>query len=161
MLYRRNLYGGEKGGFGIGKTKCDKGTKFMAVVDGAGLPLAIHITSASLHEVTLVLDTLKEQFLRQRPVRLIGDRAYNRDPLDTTLAKQGVELIFPHKFNRIKSTTQEGSVLHRYTNRWKIERLFAWLKNYRRVLDRYDYHLENFLGFVQVACLLILMQWYF
>jgi transposase len=158
MLYRRDLYGGEKRGFGIGKTKRGKGTKLMAVADGAGIPLAVHATSASPHEVTLVLDTLKERFLRQRPVRLIGDRAYDSDPLDETLAKQNIELIAPHKFNRVKPTTQDGRVLRRYTRRWKIERLFAWLQNYRRVLVRHDYYLENFLGFVHLACILILMR---
>ncbi len=161
MLYRRDLYDREKEGFGIGKTKRGKCTKLMAVADGAGLPLAIHATSASPHEVTLVLDTLKERFLRQPSARLIGDRAYDSDPLDTTLAKQGVELIAPHKFNRIKPTTQDGCVLRRYTRRWKIERLFAWLQNYRRLLVRHDYYLENFLGFAYLACTLILMKRYF
>ena len=161
MLYRRDLYGGEKRGFGIGKTKRGKGTKLMAMADGTGIPLAVHATSASPHEVTLVLDTLKERFLRQRPVRLIGDRAYDSDPLDSTLAKQKIELISPHKFNRKKFPTQDGRVLRRYTRRWKIERLFAWLQNYRRVLVRYDYHLDNFLGFVHLACILILMRRYF
>jgi len=158
MLYRRDLYGGEKGGFGIGKTKRGKGTKLMAMADGAGIPLAVHATSASPHEVTLVLDTLKERFLRQRPVRLIGDRAYDSDPLDSTLAKQNIELISPHKFNRKKLPTQDGRVLRRYARRWKIERLFAWLQNYRRLLVRHDYHLDNFLGFVHLACMLILMR---
>lgn len=107
MLYRRDLYGGEKRGFGLGKTKRGKGTKLMAVADGTGLPLAVHATSASPHEITLVLDTLKERFLRQPPVRLIGDRAYDSDPLDETLAQQHIELIAPHKFNRVKPITQK------------------------------------------------------
>jgi transposase len=161
MFHRRDLYGGEKRGFGIGKTKRGKGTKLMAVADGAGIPLAVHLASASPHEVTLVLDTLKERFLRQSPLRLIGDRAYDSDPLDAMLAKQGIELIAPHRFNRIKPATQDGRVLRRYTRRWKIERLFAWLQNYRRLLVRHDYHLENFLGFVHLACILILMRGYF
>jgi transposase len=161
MLYRRDLYGGEKRGFGIGKTKRGKGTKLMAMADGAGIPFAVHATSASPHEVTLVLDTLKERFLRQHPVRLIGDRAYDSDPLDSALAKQNIELISPHKFNRKKLPTQDGRVLRRYTRRWKIERLFAWLQNYRRLLVCHDYHFENFLGFVHLACILILMRRYF
>lgn len=158
VLYRRDLYGGEKGGFGVGKTKRGKGTKLMAVADGSGIPLAVHATSASPHEVTLVLDTLKERFLRQRPRRLIGDRAYDSDPLDHALAQQNIELISPHKFNRKKPPTQDGRVLRRYCRRWKIERLFAWLQNYRRVLVRYEYHLDNFLGFVHLACMLIFLK---
>jgi len=158
MLYRRNLHGCEKRGSGVGKTKRGKGTKLMAVADGSGLPLAVHLASASPHELTLVLDTLKERFLRQQPVRIIGDRAYDSDPLDKTLAQQHIELIAPHKFNRVKPITQDGRSLRRYTRRWKIERLFAWLQNYRRLLVRHEYHLENFLGFVHLACILILMH---
>ena len=130
----------------------------MAVADGAGLPLAIYTTSASPHEITLVHDTLKERFFRQKPLRLIGDRAYDSDPLDQALAKQGIELIAPHRFNRIKLPTQDGRVLRRYRRRWKIERLFAWLHNFRRIVVRYEYHTENFLGFVNLACILILLR---
>ena len=42
--------------------------------------------------------------------------------------------------------------------RWKVERLFAWMQNYRRLVTRWEYHIENFLGFVQLACLLMLLR---
>ena len=42
--------------------------------------------------------------------------------------------------------------------RWKVERRNAWLQNYRRVLVRHDYHLENYLRFVHLACMLILLR---
>ncbi len=51
----------------MGKTKRGKGSKLMAVADGAGLPLAVYTTSASPHEVTLVLDTLEQSLLDERP----------------------------------------------------------------------------------------------
>jgi transposase len=133
----------------------------MAVADGAGLPLAIYATSASPHEVTLVHDTLKERFLRKKLVRLIGDRAYDSDPLDTSLAGQGIELIAPHRFNRTKSASQDGRPLRRYRKRWKIERLFAWLHNFRRISTRHDYKIDNYLGFVHLGCILILLRGYF
>jgi transposase len=62
-------------------------------------------------------------------------------------------MIAPHTLHRKKTKTQDGRRLRRYRNRWKIERLFAWLSNYRRVAVRYDYYLENFFGFVQLACI--------
>ena len=161
VLHRRDLCGGEKRGSCIGKTKRGKGTKLMAVADGAGLPLAIYATSASPHEVTLVHDTLKERFLRKKLVRLIGDRAYDSDPLDTSLAGQGIELIAPHRFNRTKSASQDGRPLRRYRKRWKIERLFAWLHNFRRISTRHDYKIDNYLGFVHLGCILILLRGYF
>ena len=93
---------------GVGKTKRGKGTKLMALADGAGLPIAISVESASPHEVRLVESTLKGRFTKQLPKRLIGDRAYDSDPLDDRLRKQGIELIAPHKANRRKPATQDG-----------------------------------------------------
>jgi transposase len=92
---------------------------------------------------------------------LIGDKAYDSDALDKELREQGVELIAPHKSNRKKSATQDGRSLRRYKRRWKVERLFAWLQNFRRVLVRYEYHDENYLGFVHLGCMLILLRAYF
>ena len=161
MFHRRNLCGSEKGGSGVGKTKRGKGTKLMAVADGAGLPVAVHTASASPHEVTLVRDTLRERFIEDQPERLIGDRAYDSDPLDQMLAAEGIELIAPHRQNRRKPPTQDGRALRRYCRRWRVERLFAWMHNFRRLVVRYDYHLHNFLGFVHLGCILILLRGYF
>ena len=158
MLYRRDLCRRKKGGLGVGKTKRGKGTKIMAVADRAGLPLAIHVASASPHEVTLAEATLEQRFTRALPERLIGDRAYDSDPLDARLRAQGVELIAPHRKNRKKPPTQDGRPLRRYQRRWKVERLNAWLQHSRRVLVRQEYHLDNFRGFVLLACMLILLR---
>ena len=42
-------------------------------------------------------------------------------------------MIAPHRKNRKKKKTQDGRKLRRYKRRWKIERLFAWLQNFRRL----------------------------
>ena len=42
-----------------------------------------------------------------------------------------------------------------------LERLFAWLQNFRRIVVRYEYHVENFLRFVQLGCMLIMLRTYF
>ena len=76
----------------------------------------------------------------------IGDRAYDSDPLNECLEAQGM---------------QDGRSLRRYKRRWKVERLFAWLQNYRRILVRHDRYLENYLAFVQLGCIFILMKRYF
>ncbi|BBM70379.1 hypothetical protein RmaAA213_22250 [Rhodothermus marinus] len=49
--------------------------------------------------------------------------------------------------------------MRRYKRRWKIERLFAWLGNFRRLVVRYERHLENYLGFVQLACIILLRHY--
>jgi transposase len=50
--------------------------------------------------------------------------------------------------------------LRRYKRRWKIERLFAWLGAFRRLVVRYERYALNYLGFVQLGCILILLRWY-
>jgi transposase len=132
----------------------------MAVADGSGLPLAVYAASAGPHEVSLVRSTLSEVLTAERPARLIGDKAYDSDPLDEELAEQGIELIAPHRANRKKPRTQDGRKLRRYKRRWKIERLFAWLHNFRRIAMRFDFHDENYLGFVHLGCIRILLRCY-
>jgi transposase len=130
----------------------------MAVADRAGLPIAVSVASASPHEVRLVNKTLAALFVRELPEKLIGDRAYDSDPLDAELGEQGIEMIAPHRRNRKRPATQDGRPLRRYKRRWKIERLFAWLQNFRRILVRHERYLMNYLGFVQLGCLVILLR---
>ena len=159
IVHRRQLQRGEKGGSAVGPTRRGKGSKIMAISDGHGLPVAVHVVSASPNEATLVEPTLQRRFLREIPKRLIGDKAYDSDPLDQRVREPlHVELIAPHRWNRSRPVTQDGRALRRYRRRWKIERLFAWLHNYRRIVTRWEYYPENFLGMVQLACAVILLR---
>ena len=131
----------------------------MAIADRAGLPIAVGIASASPHEVTLAEETIDNGFLEHAPDRLIGNRAYDSDPLDARLRdERGIELICPHRRGRKRAPTQDGRPLRRYQKRWKVERLFAWLQNYRRLITRHERHAENFLGFVHLGCICILLR---
>ncbi len=130
----------------------------MAIADCHGLPLAVGVTSASPHETKLVEDTLRQRHVSALPERLIGDRGYDSDPLDERLqGEHGIEMIAPNRSNKRKRT-QDGRPLRRYLRRWKIERLFAWLKNYRRISSRWERYASNFLGMVQLGCVLILLR---
>jgi len=96
----------------------------------------------------------------ETPERLIGDRAYDSDPLDVQIRERsGVQSVAPHNSTRSKAPTQDGRVLRRYRRRWKIERLFAWLYDFRSVVIRWEYYPENFLGMVQLACAVILLRY--
>jgi transposase len=131
----------------------------MAITDTSSLPVSVCLSSASPSEVTLVEETLERRFTKKTPALLIGDKAYDSDPLDAILRKKyGISLIAPHKVNRVREKTQDGRQLRRYKKRWKIERFNAWIQNYRRVTTRWEYKAENYLGFVQLACVLILLR---
>ena len=155
---RWNLFFGKKRGDLVGKTKRGKGTKTMVLTDASGLPLSVTVASASPHEVTLIEPLLQNRILRRRPERLIYDAAADSDPLRERLARRGIELICPHRRNRSKPATQDGRSLRRYRRRWKIERSIGWLQNFRRLVTRYEYHAYLFLGFVQLACLIIVLR---
>jgi transposase len=130
----------------------------MAIADRSGLPVAARIASASPHETQLVEETIDSCFLEFAPDRLIGDLAYDSNILDERLMRErGIELIAPHLRTRARKT-QDGRALRRYKRRWRIERLFAWLQNFRRLITRWERHAENFLGFVQLGCICILLR---
>ena len=132
----------------------------MAIADRSGLPVALCTGSASPHETRFVQDLIRGCVTQGRPDKLIGDKAYDSDPLDRECEALGVTLIAPHKRNRVKPKTQDGRPLRRYKRRWKVERLFAWLQNYRRLITRFEYYVENFLAFLQLAAFMILAKKY-
>jgi transposase len=75
---------------------------------------------------------------------MIGDRACGSDPLDHHIEKRyDVQVIAPHKFVRVPRATEGGRRLRRYRRRWKIERLLAWLHNFRRIVIRWKYYPAN------------------
>jgi len=146
------------GGEGIGKTKRGKGVKIMGIVDRNGLPLAVCTHAANHHEVTLVQLTFDFYMIEAKPEKLIGDKAYDSDDLDDDPGKQGIDMMAPHKSNRIKEQTQDGRKLRRYERRWIVERFFSWLQWHRRLLVRGEYYAENFLGLVQLASICMLLK---
>ena len=150
-FYRRPLHGSKKRGLAVGPTRRGKGTKIIAVVDDHSLPLAVSVESASPHESQLVERVLSHSFLDVLPERLIGDKAYDSDRLDHDLAdRYGIEMIAPHRGRR-RTPSQDGRPLRRYRTRWRVEQLFAWLHHFRRLVIRWEYHVENFFGMVRLA----------
>ena len=105
--------------------------------------------------------TLEERFVDALPEKLIGDKAYDSDALDERLAEQGIEMIAPHRQGRKKLRTQDGRKLRRYKRRWKVERFFAWLYNYRRCIVRHENKAQNFKAIVLLACTMIFLKSYF
>lgn len=129
----------------------------MAIADRNGLPVSATIASGERHEVRLVQQTLDARFTEEAPGRLVGDKAYDSAALEEDLAEQGIELISPAR-RRGSARRPDGRVLRRYKRRWKVERLFAWLLRNRRLTERYERKAANFLGFVLLGCLKIMLN---
>ena len=56
FIHGRDIRPGKKRGRAVGRTKRGKGARIMTVADAADFPPALHVASASDHEVILVED---------------------------------------------------------------------------------------------------------
>jgi transposase len=138
----------------------------MVVVDGQGIPLGGTIASASPAEVRLAkasLGTIKVPRQgrgrpKSRPKRLIADKAYDSDKLRARLGSRGIRLLVPHRSHRKRCRKQSPEVGERYQHRWKIERTFAWLGNFRRLVVRYERLITVYLAFFHLACIIIALS---
>jgi IS5 family transposase len=99
---------------------------------------------------------------RKRPKQLEADRGYDSKELREELRKRRIRpVIIARKYNNRKHP-RKGRPPGSYKpleepGRWKIERSFAWLQNYRKVTIRWDYYTKHYIGWVTVACIAHLM----
>ncbi len=122
----------------------------MLLTDGHGTPISIHVDSASPHEVKLIeILVMTMLVLARRRTKLIYDKAADSDPLRRRLSNgYGLTLIAPyrkHKGMPRKRLTERQRKLYRH--RYKIERTNAWMKWYRRLQVRQEYHSHLYKGF--------------
>ena len=151
----------------MGTTKRGKGTKVMVVTDGNGLPIGLHLASARPHELTLARATLETVRVprrrgrpRKRPREVVADRAYDSRAFREWLRKKGIRPTIP-PIERRRKRPKRGRPVEvgpGYRERWRVERLFAWLGQYRRLVVRHERLLEVFRGFVLVAFILICLR---
>ncbi|WP_092057291.1 IS5 family transposase [Planctomicrobium piriforme] len=151
---------GKKGGDQVGKTKCGKGCKVVDIVDPHGTPLGVHLAAANRSEVKLIEPLLDDlQIPGKAPEHLLYDKAADSDPLRKRLqAERGVELVCPHRKNRKKKPTQDGRLVRKYKRRYKVERTYSWLHNFRRTIIRYETTLLRYSGWIHLACALITLR---
>lgn len=129
----------------------------MAIADRDGLPISISIADGSRHDVALTDQALDEAHVDYLPPNLVGDKAWDSRKHQKMLKEeQDIELIAPLKSNSRRK--QDGRRMKRYKRRWKVERLFAWLQNFRRLVVRWERKSENFLGFLHLGCIVILLR---
>ena len=165
----RQLRPCQKGGCAVGKTKRGKGTKLMLVADGNGLPFGFRLASANCHEVKLAVPALETVRVprkgrgrpKQRPKELIADKAYDSKRFRLWLCSKGIRPAIPSYERRVRKHLKRGRPVKAgssYQERWKVERTFAWLGNFRRLLVRHERYLSTFRAFCLVAFILVLMR---
>ncbi len=98
--------------------------------------------------------------MAQLPPRLIADKAWDSQKWQSKLwHEREIELIAPLRGGDKPSTRhQDGRALRRYKRRWKVERLLAWLKQMRRIALRWEHHADNYLGWLQLGCIVVILR---
>lgn len=84
--------------------------------------------------------------------RLIADKAYDTNQLRNLLAQLDIDAVIPSIARRKPLIPHDREA---YRQRNLIERMFARLKDFRRVATRYDKLARNFLAGVLLAAILI------
>jgi len=67
-------------------------------------------------------------------------------------------LLSPHRKKRRRPSLNDGRMMRRYRKRWKVERTFAWLGSFRRLVVRYDRRLDMYRAFFHLACAIITLR---
>ena len=86
---------------------------------------------------------------------LLGDKAYDADPLIDTLNRRAIIPVIPPKANRKVKRDCDFAL---YCERNLIERFFNKIKHYRGIATRYDKLAQNFLDAVQLIAAIILLN---
>ena len=134
----------------MGRSRGGFGTKIHAAVNPLGHPVALKLTGAeaadSPHLPGLIAGIATEAVL--------ADKGYDSDANRAAIRRQGARPCLPPRKNRSEPIEYDR---HLYKERNVIERYFAWVKQYRRVATRYDKKAANFLGFVWLASIAIML----
>ena len=141
----------------------------MLVTDANGLPVGAELASANRHEVKLAVPTLQTVRVprrrggrpRQRPEELVADKAYDSKRFRQWLRSKGIKPTIPPYERRARKRPRRGRPVNvgpGYAERWRVERTFAWLGNFRRLLVRHERHLSTFRAFFVIAFVLVLFR---
>src|SRR5215210_2025953 len=152
---------GEKGGSETGPSPVDRarnGSKHHLLVDAAGIPLAWTVTGGNRNDVTQLIPLVervpsvrgKVGRPRRRPDRITADRGYDHDKYRRELRRRGIASEIARR------QTEHGSGLGRA--RWVVERTFAWLHHFKRLLVRYDRRQEIHEAFLAIGCCLVCLR---
>ncbi len=135
--------------------RAKSGTKRHVLTDGRGVPIAITLTGANVHDKWMVGPTLDAVPLRgsrgpRRPRDLCLDKGYDYADSEHEVRRRGIR---PH-IRRRGEPPLLGCVRGR-PRRWVVERTNSWHNNFRALRIRWERHAANYVALVEMACALI------
>ena len=134
----------------MGRSRGGFGTKLHIAVDGLGNPVEFILTGGQEADINQGVPLMRDH----DPKAVIADKGYDGDALVAAIEARGAEAVIPPKTNRIVLRAYDK---HLYKERNLAERFINRIKQHRRVATRYEKTARNFLGFVHVAAIMVLL----
>ena len=136
--------------------RAKSGTKRSLLTDGDGVPLALAVAGANVHDMRLVPETLQRFAVRRpRPKRggrkqhFLGDKGYDYSDVRGLLRQRGYTLHIP---SRGEARPKRRFRPRHPARRWVVERSHSWMNRFRRVLIRWEKKAANYEAFLHLAC---------
>lgn len=135
----------------LGRSRGGFSTKIHVACDGLGKPITILLTPGQDHDVTqgpALIENCNAE-------KVIADKGYDSDAMIEAIQAKKAEPVIPPRSNRIQERSYDKEA---YKGRNVVERFMNAIKQCRRVATRYEKTARNFLGFVQLAAIFVLLQ---
>ena len=122
------------------------------------MPIGLAVDGANRNDFKMARATIKSiPIKRPRPTRrrrqgLCLDKGYDYDEV------RGLAKAFGYTAHIRARGEEARKIKHEVgfkARRWVVERTHSWMNRFRRILTRWEKKLENYLGFLHLACALI------
>jgi putative transposase len=137
------------------------GTKRHLLTEAAGIPTALTVTAANrndMAELEAVLDGTVVEPAPMAPPHLTLDRGYDYDACREAAAARGYTVPIPPKTSAAAPLPPPGHPDRHPPRRWVVEVAHSWFTRCRRLLTRTEQQASHYLGFAQLAAVLIIYR---
>ena len=134
------------------------------MTDGAGIPLAVVISAANRHDMKQLADLLDAVPITAPPPppnearHLCLDRGYDYAACRAAATSRGDTPHIPPKASAEQPLPPPGHPDRHPPRRGVVEVAHSWLNRFRRLRIRWDKQTANYLGFIQLAAVLIIYR---
>ena len=131
------------------------------MTEAKGIPIACLVTGANRTDMKKLADLLDAVLIPRPPMgdaHLALDRGYDYDACREAATCRGYTPHIPPKASADHPLPAPGDPDRHPPRRWVVEVGHSWFNRFRRLLTRWEKHGEQYLGFVQLAAILIIYR---
>ncbi len=119
------------------------------------MPIGVVVDGANRNDMKLVEATLnaividRPEVTAEAPQNICLDKGYDYPEVRRLVESFGYTA---HIRTRGEETTAKAQVPGYRARRWVVERTHSWMNRFRRLLVRWEKHVDNYLAMLHLAC---------